>query len=61
MGHDNTSVSVASSYSQVYPNVNTGRYFQKEKKEILVSIPKVISEYNTNMWGVDLDKQIYTG
>ena len=59
--HDNIPVSIATNYSFVYPVGNTTRHSHKLKKKITIKIPKVVSEYNKSMGGVDfllIDKQV---
>lgn len=57
--NDSKAVSVATNYSTVTPTGKAKRFSSKEKKQVSIPVPNVISEYNSYMGGVDLlDKQI---
>uniref|UniRef100_A0A8C6TQ61 PiggyBac transposable element-derived protein domain-containing protein n=1 Tax=Neogobius melanostomus TaxID=47308 RepID=A0A8C6TQ61_9GOBI len=51
---DNKTVTLVSSCASVSPVGQVRRYSKEEKKKICVPCPKIVSEYNTHMGGVDL-------
>uniref|UniRef100_A0AAV2MQN4 PiggyBac transposable element-derived protein domain-containing protein n=1 Tax=Knipowitschia caucasica TaxID=637954 RepID=A0AAV2MQN4_KNICA len=51
---DNKTVTLVSSCASVSPVGQVRRYSKEEKKKISVPCPKIVSEYNTHMGGVDL-------
>ncbi|CAK6972410.1 piggyBac transposable element-derived protein 3-like [Scomber scombrus] len=51
---DNKTVTLVSSCASVIPVGQVRRYSKEEKKKISVPCPKIVSEYNTHMGGVDL-------
>ena len=51
---DNKTVTLVSSCASVNPVGQVRRYSKEEKKKISVPCPKIVSEYNTHMGGVDL-------
>ncbi|XP_049946923.1 piggyBac transposable element-derived protein 2-like [Schistocerca serialis cubense] len=56
---DNKPICSATNYSTITPLSSTKRYSRAKKKEISVTVPHLIEEYNAHMGGVDLlDKQI---
>lgn len=52
--NDNSTVTVCSNIHNVTPVNKVKRYNRKERKDIYISQPNVISEYNKYMGGVDL-------
>ena len=52
--NDNSVVTVISNNFTVEPISNTKRYNRKERKDVLISQPDIISQYNQFMGGVDL-------
>lgn len=52
--NDNSIVTVASNNFSVHPLANTKRYNRKERKDIQISQPNMIKQYNSYMGGVDL-------
>ncbi|XP_030257616.1 piggyBac transposable element-derived protein 3-like [Sparus aurata] len=51
---DSKTVTLVSSCASVNPVGQVRRYSKEEKKKISVPCPKIVSEYNTHMGGVDL-------
>ncbi|KAG1937626.1 piggyBac transposable element-derived protein 3-like [Pimephales promelas] len=51
---DNKTVTLVSSCASVNPVGQVRRYSKEEKRKISVPCPKIVSEYNTHMGGVDL-------
>lgn len=51
--NDNNCVKLLSNYELMQPISQVKRWSRTEKKDILVSQPKLITEYNTHMGGVD--------
>lgn len=52
--NDNSVVTIASNWDVAEPPILAKRYSRKEKKHISLKQPKLISNYNTHMGGVDL-------
>lgn len=52
--HDNNEVTIVSNFVGAQPEVPTTRYSSVEKKKVSLPQPKIISEYNKHMGGVDL-------
>lgn len=51
---DNKVVTFLSSYVGAFPLNNVSRFDKKIKEKIQIQCPKIISEYNAHMGGVDL-------
>lgn len=51
---DNKMVTLASTYVGAEPAGTVKRYDKKAKKEVIIPCPKIISDYNAHMGGVDL-------
>lgn len=47
-------VTIVTNNGTILPLINAKRYSRKERKEVVISQPNVISDYNKNMGGVDL-------
>ncbi|KAE8301015.1 hypothetical protein D5F01_LYC01165 [Larimichthys crocea] len=54
MGRQQNRLTLVSSCASVNPVCQVRRYAKEEKKKISVPCPKIVSEYNTYMRGVDL-------
>lgn len=55
--NDNAVVTVLSNCDEEQPTKSIQRYSRTEKKKVTVKIPNTISQYNSNMGGVDLNDQ----
>ena len=56
--YDNKSVQMCSNYSDPAPTSTIKRWDRKENKEIEISCPSVVAEYNAYMGGVDLSNML---
>nr|XP_015904162.1 piggyBac transposable element-derived protein 2-like [Parasteatoda tepidariorum] len=52
--NNNAVVTIVTNNDTILPIKNAKRYSPKERKEVLISQPNVISDYNKHMGGVDL-------
>ena len=56
--YDNKCVQMCSNYSDPAPSSTIKRWDRKENKEIEISCPSIVAEYNAYMGGVDLSNML---
>ena len=56
--YDNKCVQMCSNYADPAPTSTIKRWDRKENKEIEISCPSIVAEYNTYMGGVDLSDML---
>ena len=56
--YDNKCIQMCSNYSDPAPTSTIKRWGRKEKKEIEISCPTIVAEYNTYREGVDLSDML---